>query len=50
MGREVLPANEDERDATEILCIYSVMEVPGEMLSDEQLIALKSWLPSDFKR
>ena len=48
-GKENLPANVDERHATEILCIYSVLEIPDGMLSDEQQRALRSWLPSDFK-
>jgi hypothetical protein len=47
-GEKALPDNEDECYATEILCIYSVIEVPDEMLSDEQHSALRPWLPSDF--
>lgn len=44
---EGLPEGETVQTAGEILCIYSVVEIPDGMLSRDALLALRSWLPTD---
>jgi hypothetical protein len=47
-GNENLPDNDDERRAIEIVRIYSAIEVPHGILTDDQARAISGWLPSEL--